>query len=107
VRACLLILFALPITTLTAQMQSFGVCKPVVQRSEEKTWLMTIDDAKTRASPPGIHVADIGPLPVRPGTEYAATFMEATAVWGIQSRPRKPWLASGARRIVTDPVRTL
>jgi quercetin dioxygenase-like cupin family protein len=108
----------------SAQVQSFGVCKPVAERSGElgcwilvdqpvgqasgaemywhldayadseearrargaggivvhalgKTWLMTIDGARTPAGRRPFHVADIGPLPVHPGTEYAATFMEA------------------------------
>ena len=131
-RTCLLILLALPIGALPAQVQSFGVCKPVAQRSGAlgcwilvdqpvgeapgpemywhldayadsaeaqrarganaivvhalgKTWLMTIDGVGTSRGHRRFHVADIGPLPVRPGTEYAATFMEAISTPGMTS----------------------
>jgi len=40
-----------------------------------KTWLLTIEDAKWRATG-GEHVSTIGPLPIIPGV-YAAQYMEA------------------------------
>jgi len=40
-----------------------------------KVWLLTIDDADSRASS-GQHVSTIGPLPITPGT-YTAQYMEA------------------------------
>lgn len=127
-----LALLVLPITALTAQVQSFGVCKPVTQRSSEvgcwvladqsvgraagnkmywhldtypdsaqaerargahgvvtralgQTWLMTVDAERARPTTAGRHIADIGPLRVTPGTEYAATFMEAIFMPGMTS----------------------
>ncbi|MGH7616764.1 MAG: hypothetical protein ACREPM_06015 [Gemmatimonadaceae bacterium] len=127
-----MILFALPLVTLGAQTQSFGVCKPVIERSTEvgcwilidqsvgravgpemywhldayddsaravrvkgahgvviralgRTWVMIIDATRRRASQPGTHVADIGPLRVTPGLEYSATFMEAISMPGTTS----------------------
>src|SRR5581483_7843590 len=49
-----------------------------------KIWLMTVGDAAA-AVPGGEHVATIGPLPVHPGTEYSATYMEAIFTPGMES----------------------
>jgi quercetin dioxygenase-like cupin family protein len=42
-----------------------------------KVWLLTIDDAPKWSARGGEHVADIGPLPIRAGGEYAAQYMQA------------------------------
>lgn len=57
----------------------------VVIKALGKAWLMTIDTAGWRPSRPGVHVADIGPLHVTAGKEYAATFMEAIMTPGMTS----------------------
>ena len=49
-----------------------------------KFWLLTIAGREWRASS-GQHVADIGPLPVREGISYSATYMEATFTPGMTS----------------------
>jgi tetratricopeptide (TPR) repeat protein len=50
-----------------------------------KHWLFTIGPARWRASG-GRHVADVGPLPVVPGIEYTAQYMEAVFRPGMTSR---------------------
>jgi|1185.fasta_scaffold76786_1 hypothetical protein len=41
-RALSLLLLTLPITTINAQIQSFGVCKPVAERkSDAGCWILT------------------------------------------------------------------
>jgi len=50
-------------------------------RHLEKTWLLTIEDAKWRATG-GKHVSTIGPLPIIPGV-FTAQYMEAVFNPGI------------------------
>jgi quercetin dioxygenase-like cupin family protein len=57
----------------------------VVVRALGKTWLMTIARARPAVSHSGTHVASIGPLHVKPGTEYSALFMEAIFTPGMTS----------------------
>ena len=49
-----------------------------------KIWLLTIDAAGWRPSA-GARVAQIGPLPVTPGTDYTAQYMEAVFTPGMTS----------------------
>ena len=49
------------------------------------SWLMSIDSSARRRARSGSHVADIGPLRVVAGREYAATFMEAITTPGMTS----------------------
>jgi quercetin dioxygenase-like cupin family protein len=55
-----------------------------VVESFGKFWLFTIAARDGRAQG-GDHVADIGPLPVRPGVTYSATYMEAVFSPGMTS----------------------
>src|SRR4051812_33960828 len=57
----------------------------VVIHSLGKTWLMTIARARPALSHSGTHVASIGPLHVKKGTEYSALFMEAIFKPGMTS----------------------
>src|SRR5690242_16146605 len=51
----LLILLALPIAALPAQVQGFGVCKPVAERSgEEGCWIL-VDQSVGKASGPAMY----------------------------------------------------
>ena len=56
----------------------------MVVESLGKVWLFTIAPREWRATS-GTHVADIGPLPVRDGSAYSATYMEATFTPGMTS----------------------
>jgi quercetin dioxygenase-like cupin family protein len=49
-----------------------------------KAWLLTIAEAGWRPSG-GEHVADVGPLPVNPNTEYTAQYMEAVMNPGMET----------------------
>lgn len=49
------------------------------------TWLMSIDSSARRRPRSRTRVADIGPLPVSPGREYTATYMEAVTTPGMTS----------------------
>ena len=51
----------------------------------DKVWLLTIADAGWR-SQGGTHVANIGPVPVKPGRGYTAQFMEAVFSPGMKTR---------------------
>jgi quercetin dioxygenase-like cupin family protein len=42
-----------------------------------KAWLFTIDDAPKWQAQGAEHVADIGPLPIKAGAEYAAQYLQA------------------------------
>jgi quercetin dioxygenase-like cupin family protein len=55
-----------------------------VVESLGRFWLMTIAEAIFRAGS-GEHVAEIGPLPISPHTEYSATYMEAIFTPGMES----------------------
>ncbi len=57
----------------------------VVLEAFDKIWLLTIADAGWR-SQGGAHVAEIGPIPAKPGRDYTAHFMEATFRPGMKSR---------------------
>jgi quercetin dioxygenase-like cupin family protein len=51
------------------------------------TWVMTVDSNKApKNRKAAAHVTDIGPLLVRPGVEYSATFMEAITNPGMTSK---------------------
>jgi quercetin dioxygenase-like cupin family protein len=56
----------------------------VVVESMGKVWLLSIEEAGWRA-PGGEHVAQIGPLPITPGEEYSAQYMEAIFTPGMTS----------------------
>jgi hypothetical protein len=51
----------------------------------DKVWLLTIADAGWR-SQGGTHVAQIGPIPAKPGRDYTAQFMEAIFSPGMKAR---------------------
>ena len=69
----------------SAEAQRARGASAIVIHALGKTWLMTIDGAKAPRGRRPAQVADIGPLPVRPGIEYAATFMEAISAPGMTS----------------------
>ena len=48
-------------------------------------WLLTVTDSNWRPAT-GNQVAVIGPLPVKPGVEYAALYMEASMTPGMKSK---------------------
>jgi hypothetical protein len=55
-----------------------------VVESLGKVWLFTVAERDWRPSS-GDHVADVGPLPVRQGIAYSATYMEAIFTPGMTS----------------------
>ncbi len=55
-----------------------------VVESLGRIWLLTIEKAGWRAAQ-GEHVAEIGPLPIVPGEEYTAQYMEAIFKPGMTS----------------------
>ena len=61
--------------TIDAAVQARGPQGTIVE-SLGKVWLFTIADQEWRPSG-GIHVAAIGPLPVRSDLEYTAVYMES------------------------------
>lgn len=69
----------------SAQAERARTANAAVVRALGKVWLMTIDATPTRRISDGTHVADIGPLRVRAGREYSATFMEAITPPGFTS----------------------
>ena len=52
----------------------------------DQVWLFTIGAAGVR-TPGGKHIAEIGPLPVKPSTKYTAQYMEAIFPPGAETRP--------------------
>jgi quercetin dioxygenase-like cupin family protein len=50
-----------------------------------KVWLMIVSDRDARAAGGGTHVADIGPLTIKAGREYSATYMEAVFTPGMEA----------------------
>jgi quercetin dioxygenase-like cupin family protein len=59
--------------------------RATVVEAFDKVWLLTI--ARSGAKTPGATpVAEIGPLPVKPGTSYTAQFMEAVFRPGMKTR---------------------
>jgi len=56
-----------------------------VVESLGKVWLLTIEKAGWRPKLKGKRMAEIGPLPITPGEEYSAVFMEAIADPGMIS----------------------
>ena len=56
-----------------------------VVESMGKVWLLSIEAKGWRPSHPGQRMAEIGPLPVSAGKEYAATFMEGIFKPGMTS----------------------
>lgn len=69
----------------SASARRAGGARDVVIRALGASWLMTIDTARVRRARSGTHVADIGPLHVSAGREYAAMFMEAIMTPGMTS----------------------
>lgn len=57
-----------------------------VMEALDKVWLFTIGPAGA-ARPGGQRVAEIGPLPVKPGARYTAQYMEALFPPGARTRP--------------------
>lgn len=55
-----------------------------VLESFDKVWLLTIADKGWRSAE-GVHVAEIGPLPVTAGASYTAQYMEAVFRPGMKS----------------------
>lgn len=51
-----------------------------VAESLGKVWLFTIEKAGWQPSLPGERIAAIGPLPVIPGAQYSALFMESVSM---------------------------
>jgi quercetin dioxygenase-like cupin family protein len=58
--------------------------RTVVVESMGKIWLLSIEEAGWRA-PGGEHIAQVGPLPITPGEEYSAQYMEAIFTPGMTS----------------------
>jgi hypothetical protein len=69
--------------SLTAANAAKGRGGTVVE-SPGRFWLFTIAERGWRSSS-GEHVADVGPLPVRHGVSYSATYMEAIFTPGMTS----------------------
>jgi quercetin dioxygenase-like cupin family protein len=57
----------------------------IVVEALGKVWLLTIEKQEWRPAPKGERVAEIGPLPVSPGEQYSALFMEAVTNPGSKS----------------------
>ncbi len=73
-----------------------------------KVWLLTIEQAGWRPSIAGQRVAEIGPLPVTPGREYSATFMEAIFRPGMTSASHthsgpEAWYAESGETCLETP----
>jgi quercetin dioxygenase-like cupin family protein len=60
--------------------------RATVMEALDQVWLFTIGAAGVRA-PGGKPVAEIGPLPVKSGTEYTAQYMEAIFPPGAETQP--------------------
>jgi quercetin dioxygenase-like cupin family protein len=58
--------------------------RATVVEAFEKIWLYAIAEADWHP-PGGEHVADIGPLPIKPGRKYTARYMEATFTPGMKA----------------------
>jgi quercetin dioxygenase-like cupin family protein len=77
-----------------------------------KVWLYAIAVADWHPVG-GEHVADIGPLPVKPGTKYTARYMEATFTPGMKaavhrhSGPEAWYLLTGAQCLETPEGMTV
>lgn len=82
----------------------------VVVESLGRVWLMTIEDEKWRPAH-GNRIAEIGPLPVTPGTQYSTQYMEAiftpgmTAPAHIHSGPEAWFTSSGETCLETSDGR--
>lgn len=57
----------------------------IVVESLGKIWVATIQKKGWRAASGGKRIAEIGPIPVTPGKQYSATFMEAIMNPGTKS----------------------
>lgn len=73
-----------------------------------KVWLLTIEQAGWRPSIRGKRVAEIGPLPVTPGREYSAIFMEAITRPGTTSASHthsgpEAWYAESGETCLETP----
>jgi hypothetical protein len=84
----------------------------VVIRALGKIWLMTIDGVASGTPARPHHVADIGPLEVTPGTEYAATLMEAVSMPGMTSAVHRhsgpeAWYTETGETCLETPARKL
>lgn len=82
----------------------------VVIESLGKVWLMTIEDEKWRPAG-GKRIGQIGPLPVTPGQEYSAQYMEAvfrpgmTAAQHLHSGPEAWFTLAGETCLETSDGR--
>jgi quercetin dioxygenase-like cupin family protein len=70
--------------TRTAAAEQGQDARSTVIEALGKVWLMTIADPNWHAAG-GTRVAKIGPLPIMPGTDYTAQFMEAVFQPGMKS----------------------
>jgi hypothetical protein len=77
----------------------------------DQVWLLTIADSGWR-SPSGEHVAEVGPLPVTPGRDYTAQFMEAIFRPGMKSRVHRhsgaeAWYTVSGETCLETPAGTM
>lgn len=68
-----------------ATAEQANTSRGVVLESLGKIWVATIEKKDWRSPGGGRRVADIGPIPVQPGTRYSAVFMEAIMNPGMKS----------------------
>lgn len=73
-----------------------------------KIWLLTIENEGWRPGIAGQRVAEIGPLPVTPGREYSAIFMEAITRPGMTSASHthsgpEAWYAESGETCLETP----
>ncbi len=81
--------------------QAKGAWGTVVE-SLGKVWLLTVGE-RQKANPAGTRIAEVGPLPVKPGQTYTAQYMEATLLPGMVS---KTHLHSGVEAFYTESGET-
>lgn len=73
-----------------------------VLESLGKVWLLTVGE-RQKANTVGTRIAEVGPLPVKPGQTYTAQYMEATLLPGMVS---KTHLHSGVEAFYTETGET-
>ncbi|HVX39762.1 MAG TPA: hypothetical protein VHB25_09330 [Gemmatimonadaceae bacterium] len=83
-----------------------------VLRALGRSWLMTIERQDWRPKREGEHVADIGPLVVKPGRSYAALFMEAVTTPGMTSAVHRhsgpeAWYTTAGETCLETPSGTI
>lgn len=57
----------------------------IVLEALGKTWVATMEKKSWRPKSTGKRIAEIGPIPVKPGKQYSATFMETIMNPGVKS----------------------